>query len=36
MEGERGADGVEFSGFISGEFGLYGSYTDLIMRQRGE
>lgn len=23
-------------GFISGEFSLYGSYTDLIMRQRGE
>lgn len=32
----RGADGEEFSGFISGEFSLYGSYTDLIMRQRGE
>lgn len=37
MEKERGrADGEEFSGFISGEFSLYGSYTDLIMRQRGE
>lgn len=35
--GSRGrADGEEFSGFISGEFSLYGSYTDLIVRQRGE
>jgi len=30
------ADGEEFSGFISGELTLYGSYIDLIMRQRGE
>lgn len=37
MEKTRGrADGEEFSGFISGDFGLYGSYTDLITRQRGK
>lgn len=37
MEKTRGrADGEEFSGFISGEFSLYGSYTDLITRQRGK
>lgn len=35
-EMRRGADGEEFLGFISGEFSFYGSYTDLIMRQRGE
>lgn len=37
METERSeADGEEFSGFISGEIGFYGSYTDLIIRQRGK
>lgn len=32
---EKGADGKNLQ-FISGEFGLYGSYTDLIMIQQGE
>ena len=31
-----GADGGELSDFISGEVCLYGSYSDLITRHRGE
>lgn len=30
------ADGGEFSGFVSGEFSFYSTYSDLIMRGGGE